>query len=92
MVSDLKPVAYKGVKLPHNFFFFGEFCFTSRIFFIFVLLSALVKRCFISHIGDFKKKFCKINTGVIVHATLAHFLFIVFLNRSDFYHGPDHRR
>ena len=49
-----------GVKLQRNKkLFFGEFCFTSRIFLVSVLLFALVKSCFVSLMPDFK-------TGVLV--------------------------
>ena len=33
--------------------FFGEFCLTSRIFLVSVLLSASVERCFVSRMRDF---------------------------------------
>ena len=47
----------KGVKLPRKKnCFFGEFCPTSRIFLVLVLLSASVKICFVSRIRDKKEK------------------------------------
>ena len=50
----------KGVNMPcKKNLIFNEFCFTSRIFLVLVLLSALVKRWFVSHMRDFffnKKK------------------------------------
>ena len=43
-----------GVKLPRRKSqFFGEFCLTSRIFLVSVLLFASVERCFVSRMQDF---------------------------------------
>ena len=44
----------KGVKLPRKKnSFFAEFCLTYRIFLVSVLLSALVKKCFVSRMRVF---------------------------------------
>ena len=55
MVTDLKAFAHKGCKIAaqEKFVLFGELCLTSR-FFVLVLLSALVKRFFVSHMRDFQ--------------------------------------
>ena len=54
MVSYLKTVAHKGCKISVQFFFFfWEFCLTSRIFLLLVLLSASEERFFVSHMQDF---------------------------------------
>ena len=46
----------KGVKLPRKIFLiFDELCLTSRICLVLVLQSALVERCFVSRMRDFKK-------------------------------------
>ena len=50
-----KLLLIKGVKLPHKKVNFGEFCLTSRIFLVSVLLSATVERCFVSCMRDFLK-------------------------------------
>ena len=50
MVSDLKTFAHKECRIAaqKKKKFFGEFCPTSRIFLVSVLLSALVERFFVS--------------------------------------------
>ena len=50
-----KTFAYKGCKINAQFFlvFFCEFSLTSRIFFVLLLLSASVERCFVSRMRDF---------------------------------------
>ena len=55
MVSDCKTFALKGWKLAaqKKNYFFGDFCLTSRIFLVSVLLSALVERFFVSRMRDF---------------------------------------
>ena len=52
VVSALKNFAFKKCKITAEKKM-GEFCLTSRIFLVSVLLSALVKRCFVSHMRDF---------------------------------------
>ena len=47
----------KGVKLQRKKKkVFGEFCLSSAIFLVSVLLSASVERCFVSRMRDFFKK------------------------------------
>ena len=63
-----KTLAYKGYKITaqKKCFFFCEFCLTSRIVLVSVILSASVERCFVScmrdfyfsNIARFKKKSC----------------------------------
>ena len=54
MVSDLKTFAHKGSKIARQKkVVVGEFCLTSRIFLLSVLLSASVKRFYVSRMRDF---------------------------------------
>ena len=55
MVSDLKKLLpIKGCEIAaQQKVFFGEFCHTSRMFLVSVLLSASVERCFVSLMCDF---------------------------------------
>ena len=57
MVSDLKFFAYKGCKIAAQKIccFFIEFCLTSKIFLVLVLLSISVETCFVSRTRDLKK-------------------------------------
>jgi hypothetical protein len=59
VVSDLNTFAHKGCKIAVKKK--RQILVTSRIFLVSVLLSALVERCFVSRMPDFKKtnKKCK---------------------------------
>ena len=49
-------MAFKGVKSPRNKKIISNvFCLAIRIFLVLVLLSALVERCFVSHMRDFRR-------------------------------------
>ena len=55
MISDLQTFANKGCKIAvqKKSLLFGDFCLTSRIILVSVLLSASVERCFVSRKWDF---------------------------------------
>ena len=55
--TNAKLLLMKGVKSPRKkSLFFNKFCLTSKIFFMFVLLSASVERFFVTHMQDLFKK------------------------------------
>ena len=73
-----KLLLIKGVKLPHRkkVFFFGKFCFTSRIFLVSVLLSASVEKFFVSRLQDFHRIGPLGRFGLVVSMSMCLFVFL----------------
>ena len=82
VVSDLKTFAYKGCKIgAQKKFFFDEFCLSSRILLVLVVLSASVRRFFVScmrysfillidiFLADFYSKVLKLNLNFYLFHT-----------------------
>ena len=82
MVSELKFFAHKGFKIAgqQKVFFFGQFCFTSRICLVSVLLSASVKRFFVSHTLDFlllENEISFVRIKILLHLGVPHNPFLL---------------
>ena len=79
VVSDLKTFAHKGCKIADQKIvsFLWNFALLAGFFLVSVLLSALVKRCFVSRMQDFKK-------NSLTFSDLLHFLISYFFQFSTY--------
>ena len=82
MVSDLKTFAHKGCKIAaKKREFFGEFCLTSWIFLVSVLIFPLYEKFFVSRMRDFiPRKVIRNNISSNLYAIQYFYCFVIKLN------------